>query len=92
MNPFDIKTKLDAFGFNTIRIKGNDEMLILKTILECHKVSDQPSCIVLDTIKGQGVKFFEELSDNHHIRFANETENELKAAIAELEVKVKKGA
>ena len=90
MNPFDVKTKLEAFGFNSIRIKGNDEALILRTILECQKINDKPSCIVLDTIKGQGIKFFEDLSDNHHIRFANETENELKAAITELENTVNK--
>lgn len=89
MNPFDVAKKLEAFGFNTIRIKGNDEALILKTILECQKVSDQPSCIVLDTIKGQGVKYFEDLNDNHHIRFAADSEAQLKAAIAELEGKVR---
>jgi len=89
MNPFDVKTKLEAFGFHTLRIKGNDEALILKAIKECHTVTDQPSCIVLDTLKGQGVKYFEDLSDNHHIRFTNESETELKAAIAVLEDKVK---
>lgn len=89
MNPFDVATKLEAFGFNTIRIKGNDEALIHQTILECQKVTDQPSCIVLDTIKGQGVKFFEDLNDNHHIRFAADSEAQLKAAIAELEGKLR---
>lgn len=89
MNPFDVKTKLEAFGFHTLRIKGNDETLILKAIKECHTVTDQPSCIVLDTLKGQGVKYFEDLSDNHHIRFTNESETQLKAAITVLEDKVK---
>lgn len=89
MNPFDVKTKLEAFGFNTVRIKGNDEAVILETIKACHAVTDKPSCIVLDTIKGQGVKYFEDLNDNHHIRFTNESETELKAAIAVLEGQVK---
>lgn len=89
MNPFDVAQKVEAFGFNTIRIKGDDEALIRQTILECQKIADQPSCIVLDTIKGQGVKYFEDLNDNHHIRFAADSEAQLKAAIEQLEGKLR---
>jgi transketolase len=39
----------------------------------------------LDTIKGQGVTYFEQLFDNHHIRFTGEGETALKDAIAEFE-------
>lgn len=85
MNPFDIRLKLEAFGFNAVRILGNDEDLILKTLVEARKVEDKPTAIVLDTIKGQGVTYFEQLFDNHHIRFTGEGETALKDAIAEFE-------
>ena len=32
----------------------------------------KPKAIVLDTIKGQGVKYFEDLKANHHVRFNDE--------------------
>jgi len=44
--------------------------------------------IVLDTIKGQGVEYFEKMFDNHHIRFAGESEMMLKDAIEILEKEV----
>lgn len=90
MNPFDILEKVRSFGFHAVRIKGDDEALIEKTINACMEVKEQPSCIVLDTVKGQGAKYFEDLYDNHHIRFANDTETALKATIDELGSKLKK--
>ncbi len=87
MNPFDVRAKMEAFGFRALRIKGNDEALILQTVTDC-LASGQASCIVLDTVKGQGVPYFEQLADNHHIRFANESEAALKAAIETLSAQV----
>lgn len=85
LNPFDIRLKLESFGFNAIRIKGDDESLIKQTIDKCISIKNQPSAIVLDTIKGQGIKYFEELYDNHHIRFTGESEVELRKMILTLE-------
>lgn len=87
MNPFDVRLKMEAFGFNAIRVKGDDEALILEAINQAF-ASGKPSCLVLDTIKGQGVPYFEEMFDNHHIRFANESEAALKAAIETLSAQV----
>lgn len=61
LNPFDIAEKMRAFGFHTTKVKGDDLVAIDEAIDQCKAVTDQAVCIVLDTIKGQGVKFFEEM-------------------------------
>lgn len=85
LNPFDIAEKMRAFGFSTQKVKGNDLVAIDQAIENCKKVTDQAVCIVLDTIKGQGVKFFEEMDANHSVKFANEAVQEATdEALAEL--------
>lgn len=68
INPFNIEAKMKAFGFNTQTVKGNDLDAIDEAITKAKSVTDSAVCIVLDTIKGQGVKFFEELLDNHSVK------------------------
>lgn len=90
MNPFNISEKMKAFGFHVQTIKGNDEALIDKAINNAKTIKDRAVCIVLDTIKGQGVPFFEELKDNHSVKFNDE--KILKAthdAVASLEAFIK---
>ncbi|MTI55972.1 transketolase [Geosporobacter ferrireducens] len=84
VNPFDIKEKLEAFGFVVKRVKGNDESEIKKAVLEMFEVQDKACCIILDTVKGQGIEYFETLADNHHIRFSGESEFQLDLAIEKL--------
>ncbi|MGL9730835.1 transketolase [Enterococcus sp. DIV0756] len=72
LNPFDIEKKMQAFGFKTVKVKGNDMLAIDQAITECKTVEDQAVCIVLDSIKGQGVPFFEEMVANHSVKFDNE--------------------
>lgn len=85
LNPFDIAEKMRAFGFLTQKAKGDDLVAIDQAIENCKKVTDQAVCIVLDTIKGQGVKFFEEMDANHSVKFANEAVQEATdEALAEL--------
>lgn len=75
INPFSIEAKMKAFGFNTQTVKGNDLDAIDEAITKAKSVTDSAVCIVLDTIKGQGVKFFEELLDNHSVKFNTEEVN-----------------
>lgn len=85
LNPFDIAEKMRAFGFSTQKVKGDDLVAIDQAIENCKKVTDQAVCIVLDTIKGQGVKFFEKMDANHSVKFANEAVQEATdEALAEL--------
>lgn len=85
LNSFDIGKKMEAFGFHTRWVKGNDELKIAEAIEEAHHVENQAVCIVLDTIKGQGVTYFEEMKDNHSVKFNAEDNRIVEEVIAELE-------
>ncbi|MDL2235770.1 transketolase [Christensenellaceae bacterium OttesenSCG-928-L17] len=63
----DIAAKFQAFGFHTQRIPGNDIEAIYEAIEKANGVKDMPHAIVLDTIKGAGVKSIEETASNHSI-------------------------
>lgn len=72
MNPFSIDEKMRAFGFRVETVKGNDEEAIDKAI-DCVKaVDDQAVCIILDSIKGSGVSYYEQLDGNHSVKFNND--------------------
>ena len=86
INPFDIQKKLTAFGFKTLRVKGNSLEEIDRAITEQKQVKDQAVAIVLDTIKGQGLPYFEQLGDNHAVKFSSEElKRELENAIQNLD-------
>lgn len=76
LNPFDIVEKMTAFGFNTQRVRGDDLVSINSAIDACKSIENQAVCIVLDTFKGQGVKFFEEMVSNHSVKFDSAEINE----------------
>ncbi len=65
--PFDIEDKFRTFGWNACTVKGYDVEEIYNAINECKTVTDRPSVIVLDTIKGLGVNFAEEVEFNHYL-------------------------
>lgn len=90
INPFDIRLKMEAFGFNAVRINGSDVEAINNAIQKAFQIKGKPSAIILDTIKGQGIEYFEKMHDNHHIRFAGESEEKLREAIEILEKEVSK--
>ncbi|WP_027632018.1 transketolase [Clostridium hydrogeniformans] len=59
MNPAPISNKFEAFGWNVISIDGHDFEAILKAIEDAKKVSDRPTAVVCNTVKGKGVSFME---------------------------------
>lgn len=69
MNPFDILKKMEAFGFYTQRVKGNQEEMIYEAIMNAKQHQNEAVCIVLDTIKGQGVPYYEAMFANHSVKF-----------------------
>lgn len=85
MNPFDIAKKMEAFGFYTQRVDGREEDAIYTAIERAKEITDQAVCIVLDTVKGQGVKYFEEMKDNHSVKFTARDNEEAQRAIEYLE-------
>ena len=76
MRLFDLAEKYRAFGWHTQVINGNDIESILGAInIAKNKKSNQPSMIVLDTVKGAGIKAVENLVSNHCIGVSEELAN-----------------
>jgi transketolase len=63
----DIAAKFTEFGWNTCSIDGSDVEQICDAIEAAKKVRGKPSCIVMKTVKGAGVKEVEDMMANHHI-------------------------
>jgi transketolase len=92
MNPFNISDKMKAFGFITKNVKGDDIVAIDNAITELKEEKNSALCIVLDTVKGQGVKYYEDLEANHSVKFNNDEINTATAnAKTELERFIKEG-
>ena len=85
MNPFDIARKMEAFGFAVRTAAGADEADIADAIDWARGVQNQAVCIVLDTVKGQGVPYFEEMADNHSVKFTEADIAQVDAALSSLE-------
>ncbi len=77
----DLCAKFSAFGWATERIDGHDHSAIDKAISN-GKASDKPYCIVMDTVKGKGVSFYESMGASNHS--TNCTDEQLRMALAEL--------
>lgn len=71
-NPLSFKNKFEAFGFHTQQVTGNSVEEILKAIKACDGVKNRPHAIILDTIKGSGVKEVEDTFSNHSMAVAGE--------------------
>ncbi|MGT2755086.1 transketolase [Streptococcus ovis] len=80
---FDFVEKFTAFGWEAVRVNGGDIQAILEAIVTA-KVSrsPKPKCIVLDTVKGQGIPLLEEMESNHHLRLSGELINQLEDIVA----------
>ncbi|MFB8530811.1 transketolase [Enterococcus casseliflavus] len=92
LDPFDIQQKMTAFGFYTEKVPGAYMQAIDEAIERCKAIEDQAVCIVLDSVKGQGVPFFEELDANHSVKFTTDEINKAaEAAIKELTIKIEGG-
>lgn len=76
---FDFVEKFSAFGWEATRVDGSNISEILEAVKRA-KLSDleKPKCIVLDTVKGQGVDFLENMESNHHLRLDSDLANQLK--------------
>lgn len=64
----DLEKKFEAFGFETRRIDGHSMEEIVDTLDELRGIKNQkPKCIVLNTVKGKGVSFMENVVEWHGI-------------------------
>ena len=81
---FDFVEKFNAFGFDAELVKGNDVEALYEALSA--PVGDKPKAIILDNIKGSGVKAVEETVANHSMQPEPEVFDEwLDALHADLE-------
>lgn len=71
-DPLDIEAKFRAFGFDARTVNGHDVETIWDAIDQAKEQKGKPHAIVLDTIKGFGVKLAEEQEFNHYMTFGPE--------------------
>lgn len=72
MNMGDFEKKFEAFGFHTVTVDGTSVREIYEAIEAAREVKGQPSCIILDTVKGEGVSDLVAIELNHHVQFPEE--------------------
>lgn len=88
MNPQDIVEKMRAFGFESVRVDGQNVEAIYDAIMSAKEKNDKPSAIVLDTTKGAGIPYFEEMLFNHSVNFDEKNREEAEKGLAALEEKL----
>ena len=76
-----------AFGWNVFEVQGHNIKEILSTLKKANLHKNQPSLIILDTVKGKGISFMENNVDFHGVP-PNEMEYHL--AMEELNLAQKK--
>lgn len=82
----DIRQKFEDFGWHSVEVDGHDIPAIVEAIENAKKVTDKPSMIVLNTIKGKDCCFADTYY-NHFVRFPQE---DYEAAVKELDAKIAK--
>lgn len=86
LKTFDFRAKFEAFGFEAIRIDGNDLDALYEALTR--EIGEKPLAIIMDTVKGKGIKEVEQTVNNHSMQMPEETYDrwieELKADLAAL--------
>lgn len=80
----DVSQKFSAFGWNSTVVKGNDVLAIQSAIVKAlNNPTSKPTMIVLDTVKGEGLKCICGLKNNHCIGVNDELKEQIIAEINE---------
>lgn len=82
---FDLEGKFRAFGYDVCTVKGDDIAGILDAVAPRPAAEARPRIVILDSIKGQGVPYLEQLGNSHHLRLTDEIKQALDQTIAQLE-------
>ncbi len=85
IRPFSFVEKFNAFGFEAVQVKGDDIEGIYNLLKDKRNESQKPLVVILDSKKGQGVKYIEDLKNSHHLRLTDEIKIEIEKAIIEIE-------
>ena len=65
MNSYPIDKKFKDFGFEVIKINGNDFKSIINGFEEAKRIKGKPTAIIAKTIKGKGVSYMENVAGWH---------------------------
>ncbi len=85
LDPFDLVEKMAAFGFHAESVPGADIEAIWNATVQAKERKGIPTCLVLDSIKGQGIEYFEKMADNHSVKFTEQDREAAAEALARLE-------
>lgn len=76
----DLEAKFRAFGFDACTVDGHDYNALYDALT---KKSDRPVSIILDTVKGKGIKQVEETAENHSMTVTHELAAAWRAELTE---------
>ena len=65
MSPYPIADKFEAFGWHTISADAHDFDSLEKAFDEAETIANQPTVIILTSVKGKGVSFMENQASWH---------------------------
>ena len=68
----DYVAKFEAFGFDTVKVNGNDVEAVAEALARTREGHGKPYAIVLDTVKGAGVAEVADTVMNHSISVSDE--------------------
>lgn len=80
---------MKTLGFFCLSINGNNIDEIDTSIGQCLAQKQLASMVILNTIKGYGIPYFENLENCHHMNFNGDSAFELHKAIKELKKELK---
>ena len=78
---YDFMALGKAINLEVMEINGNSVLEVDNAIKACLNRTDICSMIVLHTVKGYGISYFEEQGNPHHVKFSKEGNQALKEAI-----------
>ena len=66
---FDFPALLQSIGFHVCEVDGNAVEAVNGKLSECIKRKEQASALLLNTVKGAGIPYFEQQENPHHVTF-----------------------
>ncbi len=82
----DYVAKLEAFGFDTVKVDGGDVAAISAALERTRTGGGRPYAVILDTVKGAGIPEVENIEMNHSVSISDEQYDRWTAQLtAELE-------
>jgi transketolase len=72
LDTLDLGAKVEAFGFDTVRVDGNDVEQLYGALERTRAGGTKPYAIVMNTVKGKGVPDVENAKSNHSMTVSTE--------------------